>query len=1087
MISLTEEQRLAIGSRGKIIVSASAGSGKTFVMIERLVSLILQGGDVRKMLAVTFTNKAAQQMRERLRRALVEKLSVSDGAERARLKQQLSALPLADISTIHAFCSRLIRTHFYLADVDPAFRVISDEDHEGALILSRAMDEVFEHAYEEKDEDFRLLLSVYFRGKKDAKLRELVLSLYRTVRERADYLPLLKEMGREDNFAEVCAFLKEDVTERADFIASAASREEEFFLKRNPRAAEVCAQIAAAAKNLTGGTLFELALREMPPIARMPSSAKAEGETLRRLKYAGRLSAEIKEVYKSLSCYASCEEEHARYLDGQRISAALSGLLLKFDEAYSRYKGEAGVLDYADLEHLALRVLENEDVCADLRKKYHFIFVDEYQDVNPAQELLLNKLGGEEVFLVGDAKQSIYGFRGSRSEYFLNRCREYRALSLAENFRSAAGVLEAVNRVFSYAMTKESAGLDYRAAPMRGGKRYGEHDGGVFFHRVPKQKAEKAERGIYSVLTAARERTDAQAELLCRLIAEEVGKEWFDADEGLVKRLRFSDIAVLVRAVDSGTENIIAALSRNFIPVSTAACVNVCDFWEARLVIDWLSYLDNGEQDIPFAGALLSKIGGMTDEELAKIRLRCPKAYTFREACREYAAREKDEIAAKLRAFWEKADTYRRLMQVRTAAEMIGLLLSDGLEIEIAAKKDGEVRLRRIRRLTEEADGSVNAFLRRLKALGYKVKYTEGSGEDAVKVITMHSAKGLEFPSVFLVGMSDCFRGNERQEVMYTDRFLFAPKSYDVANKIARETVLRRASCIVDDRETVKGELNLLYVAMTRAKYRLHMLFGEQKGAVAPQYAERFSDFTDAAACDDYFTDDLPREEPPLPRRALAYRPDEELLKSWRAATSAVYPHRGASVLPVKSSATELLRTANERASEETSFGGGGATVEEGLAYHAFLQHVRFGESAEYELARMREEELLPKDRLALLDAGKLEKILRLPSLAALAGKRIWREQTFLLSLPAYEIPALCTGERDEIVLQGAIDLLCQEEEGYLILDYKYSSHDPARLIADYAPQIALYRKAVAKIKQVDERTVRARILNIMKLFEVEM
>ncbi len=1091
-VKLTEEQARAIAARGRVIVSASAGSGKTFVMIERLVSLITEGADVTRTLAVTFTKKAASQMRERLRSALIKKLSESSEKERARLKAQLSALPLADISTIHAFCARLVRTHFYLVGVDPAFRVIDAEDHEGALILARALDEVFEWGYETDDPGFKRLLSVYFRNKKDAKLREILLSLYAKLRERADYTELLETMGEADEFADVCEFLASDVRDRARFIAREAREQAAYFAGENPKAAAVMGQVLSAAEALLSGDLFALAAREMPAINNMPPSTRAAGETLYRLKYGGKLSAAVKELYQRLAKFSSREEEYARYLDGRETSRALGRFLLRFDEAYSRYKNEAGVLDYNDLEHCAIKVLENGEARAAVREKYRYVFVDEYQDVNPAQERILSLICGDEVFLVGDAKQSIYAFRGSRSDYFVNKCREYDSLLLTENFRSAPAILECVNRVFSRSMTEKSAGIAYREAPMRGGKRYGGHSGGVFFHNVPAVKEEKRERGVYSVLAAEETRADPQAELVCRLIEEEVGSEWFDADAGVVRPLGFGDIAILVRAGDSGTENIIAALSARDVPVSTAASVNVCDFWEARLLIDWLSFLDNGEQDIPFAGALLSRIGGFTDGELARIRLQVPHG-AFREACREYAERRKrekneDGITEKLNTFAQKVARYRDLMRVKTAAEMIALLLADGLEAEIAAKKDGDARLRRVLRLAEEADGSVNAFLRRLKTLNYRVKYAEGGGENAVKVVTMHSSKGLEYPVVFLVGLDTAFRGSERDEVLYTDRFLFAPKSFDLSARTVRETVLRRASLLLEDRETVKGELNLLYVAMTRAKFRLHMFFRERKSALAPEYAERFSDFIDLNDCAGYFVPEGESREAPLPRSALVYRADGETLEKLRAVYEKPYRFEDSACLPVKSSATAMLRTEREDApAPAPAAGGGGATVEQGLAYHAFLEHVRFGESARNELSRMERDGTLSAAELALLDEEKLQKILDLPSVAALKGKRVWREQTFLVSLPACALPALKTSAEDEIVLQGALDLLCEDEAGYLILDYKYSSHAAERLKEDYAPQIDLYRKAVAKIKGVDERTIRARLVNLLGLFEVEM
>ncbi len=1076
-----------------MIVSASAGSGKTFVMIERLVTLILEGADIKKVLAVTFTNKAAAQMKERLRKALLKRIGEAEKEERTRLKDQLAALPMADISTIHAFCARLVRTYFYIPDVDPAFRIISPDDAEGRFISARALDEAFEGFYEESG--FDKLLAVYFHKKKDAKLRGIVTDIYASVRGAADYRTVLEQAGAEDKFGDICGYLADDFRTRARFFADKAEDLGAFFAEHSNKALAVCADVMAAAEPIVAAQdLFAMTetAKGGVEITRMPPSTKLSGEGLKKHTYLKALSAGIKELYKDLQKYAAREEEYARYSDGRALARGLAALALKYDEIYTRLKSEAGVLDYDDLEHCALKVLENDEAREAVGKKYDFVFVDEYQDVNPAQEKILSLVGGGEVFLVGDAKQSIYGFRGSRSEYFLQKEKEFEnSLALTENFRSSAAVLEAVNRIFSGAMTEESSGIDYKSALMRGGARYGEHGGGVYFHYIPETCKEKEERGVYSVLNGSAPQTDAQAELIADLIEEEVGSERYDADEGLTKKVAYGDIAVLVRKKTGDAEKVVAALSERDIPVTTTAAVNVCDFWEARLLIDWLSYLDNAEQDIPLAGALLSRVGGFTDGELARIRERFPSPFNFRTACEEYRKKMRDTVAIKLDTFAQKAENYRALMRVRTAAEMINLLLSEGLEAEIAAKKDGEFRLRRVRRLSLEATGTVNEFLRRLKATQYRVDYSEGGGEEAVKVLTMHSVKGLEYPVVILASLDKPFHGPDRDDVLYTDKFSFAPKSYDLENKIVYETVLRRASALYMEKEERKGELNLFYVAMTRAKYRLHMLFDGSEGALAPQFAKRFSDFIDFSDCAQYVSEPRARIREALRRSALVYRPDGETTKKILAAYKRPYAFSESTALPVKNSATALMKEESKSAvlllKEELAIttAVSAPSTDDGLAYHAFLEHVVFGKSAKEELARMQKERLLTEEQLALLKEENLERILALPAIKALAGKRLYREQTFLVALPAREV--METTAEDEIVLQGAIDLLCEDENGFLIIDYKYSSHGAEELKKTYARQIAIYRKAVARVMRVDEKTIRAKIVNVNRLFEVEM
>ncbi len=1122
-MNLTEEQRAAIEEEGRVIVSASAGSGKTHVMIERLVRLILsRKATVRQVLAVTFTNKAAAQMRDRLRRALLDRVTKAEGEERDYLKAQIADLPLAEISTIHAFCGRLVRARFYLAEVDPAFRVISPDDAEGSALSARALDETFEAAYEEGGEEFYRLLSVYFRKKKDARLRELVRTLAGKARTLADYRSVLARAG-EDNFSEVCDYLAEDLLDRAEDLRDRAEELHEFFTQKGHKGSKLSGELLLSLQKLIGEEeryaraeeyiqaarkmreelaqqgpkgervadeqilpalryllskredLFTLTARarEEGGFSPTPPSTREEGETLARLKELRALSAEYKELLAELKSYATREEEYARFLDGASRAKALASLALRYDGTYARLKSEAGVLDYDDLEHFALKVLSSEGVAEEVRRVYRYVFVDEYQDVNPAQERILSLLTGEEVFLVGDGKQAIYGFRGSKSEYFYRKAEEYRpkSLRLTQNFRSAPAVLDAVNRVF---------GPIAEDGVMTGGSLYGDYRGAVGISFAKKAEEEKRPRGVYSVLSERETEEDETAAEVVRLVETELGAPVKDPG-GEVRPAAFGDIAILARKNTGDAERAVRALTARDIPVTTTAKVNACDFFEGKLLLDWLSYLDNAEQDIPLASAMLSAVGGFSEDDLAQIRLHEPHS-SFRAACARYSRKETDALAARLKEFFARTERYRMLASVRSATEMIGVLLADGLEAQIAAKRGGRGRLARVRRIAAESEGagSVHAFLSKLRARGFRVDFSESGGEDAVKVLTMHASKGLEYPVVILVGLDAAFHGAEKDELAWTERFLVAPRSYDLTRGIVYDTVLRRASELWQEQAQVREERNIFYVAMTRARCRLHLVFDDREHTYDPEHAHRYSDFVNFAAFSDCReTAELPPE--PVARAGFLYRPDPALVRELTALSAWQYPHADSTRLPVKSSATALLREAEEPLPQFT----GGGSIEEGLAYHAFLEKVRFGAEAGAELARMREEKLLTEEQLALLDPARLASILALPCFGRLAGKRIRREQTFLVSLPACEV--FPTRERDEIVFQGAIDLLAEGEDGYEIYDYKDSGRDDASIREHYRPQIELYRKAVARALKVDERTVGARIVNIRLCREIPM
>ena len=1101
-MGLTDEQKRAVEQQGKIIVSASAGSGKTTVMIRRLVELIRTGGaSVKNVLAVTFTNKAAAQMRDKMRRALSEEIvACEDGARKTRLTEELQALPLAEICTIHAFCGHLVRTYFYCAgeageEIQPDFRILTPD--EAKSLSLRAMNEVFERAYEERSEEFRLLLSSYY-GKHDLRLRGLIADFYAKVRGYANYREILSNAGA-DTFDASVQYLAARYRERCASAREELEKLQANFEKTNPKAAEVCGALLDAAEAVIyAGGLFEMK-NCPPPQTRMPSGKKAEGEERFKLKKLGRLNNAIKNLYAEIAGIGSEETERARAEEAARRAAAIGKTVLEYDRAYSACKREAGALDYDDLEHFAYALLSNEEVKREVQSRFLYVFVDEYQDVNPMQEAIIGKLADKNLFLVGDEKQAIYGFRGSKSKFFIRTEKEYAekgcALKLTENFRSAPKILQAVNRVFGELL----AGY----TPMRGGSRFGEHGGEIISYLSKKPPKEERELGVYSVLRGGRApERNALADTVVKIVEAERGKAWFDPDAGdgagAEKRVDYGDITVLVRANSGAGERVVRALSDRGIPVTASAEVNICAFFEARLLIDWLSFLDNAEQDVPLAAAMLSRIGGFTDDELAQIRLGAEGAPSFRAAVKRCGG----ALKAKIDAFFLRVKRLRAISKVRTAAETMNLLLSEGLEVQIACKGDGKNRLARVRRLVAEGEGmSVRAFLNKLKELEERIDFTESGGENAVKVMTMHASKGLEFPVVILASLSADVAKTDAADVLFADDVsqgrgaelpLVAPKSFDATTKTTYETLVRRAAAAYNTREEEEGERNLLYVAMTRAQYRLCLVF-EEESEGGKRKSDRYSDYFDESF--------LPEEtelseafggKTEAAQSARAY-PLADLYRAVEATGGYRKKYGDASRLPMKSSATAIMHAANAEknffpAEEEEPFAqdeGLASSKDEGLAYHAFLQFVRFGAPVKEELARMRREGLLSEEYLALLSEEKLEKILAMPCFRGIAEKPKWREQKFLLSVPANEIASYRTEARDEIVFQGAIDLLYFDGNGYTVVDYKYSALGAEALKEKYAPQIGLYRKAVAKGKRVDEGKVRACIVNIRRLEEI--
>lgn len=1151
MNHFTEEQLAAISSSGKTIVSASAGSGKTTVMIEKIVRLIGNGTDVGEILAVTFTKKAAAQMKEKLKKELIKAINSPEASptRRAELKRQLSEVPGADISTIHSFCSRLIRSHFFLAGVSGDFSVIAEDDADGAQLKRKALDEIFEEAYENAEPAFMRLLSVYWRKKSDNRLRSVISDTYSKLRMRADYRAFLREdcAASEEKFDRIAARLQEKLKEKCDYYAASAEKEKEYFqsVGREKSAANAEEVIAALKALSSARDYFSACAVPTPTFSDKERKKKGDSaEFSERVSALAALRDKTKAVYAELAKTGTREAELKKYLSAGEIAESLAEYILRFDERYAELKRERSLLDYNDLEHIALELLSLPQVQEEMRAKYRYVFVDEYQDVNPVQEKILSAVGGGNVFLVGDVKQSIYGFRGSKSLFFAEKQREFEreenasSLFLTRNFRSADEVLDAVNSQFLRAMTKENSDVDYAdGSVMEKGGRYGDNRGRVRIRVLGKEEKKRSDerRGVYSVeknWLKAQSASSAYAREIRHIIEAERNARYYDPDAGEFKRVEYSDIAVLSRKKSGKIEEVVAALSAEGIPVTASAAVNICTYPEIKTLIDILSLIDNAEQDIPLCSALLSAMGGLTADELSEIRLAYPQEKFFRNCCRKYAEEQGNRLAYRLREFYGCLSRYRAKAAVTDAGALISEILSEtNMEARLLSRDNGAGCLRRIHRfIAETLDPeplTVHDFLDRLRALGNKIEYAENGGENAVRVLTMHASKGLEYPIVILDDLSAPFHGEDRDEALCDEEFGIAPRCYDPSEMTVSETILRRL-CEEKSREDgVKDELNLFYVALTRAKYGLYMLFTDKPAFPDVRYARSFADFTDFSVWEKYVEERDPFELPYQPRTAFVLAPDEELKREIVRAFSEKYPYGGGE-LPVKSSATAMMQSAEEGAfpekeryaaqvlfDEEEGAGtrsrsGEGTSREAGLAYHAFLENFDFSlleekrggnteedffRMAERTIGRLAKEKLLPEDRLALLSAEKAAEILRNPVFSSLGGMKLYREQQFLVSLSAGEIypETYSDSEREsekgkeEILFQGAIDLLAVGEEEVRIVDYKYSSRDAGYLKAHYAPQLALYKKAVARIMKLPPEKIRCTIVNIYLGFEVPM
>ncbi len=1138
-MGFTPEQQRAIDAKGRVIVSASAGSGKTTVMIQKIINLILSGVGVDEILAVTFTNKAAAQMKEKLCKALIDEINKTETTreKRAALKKQLALVPTADISTIHAYCSKLIRSHFFTAGVDSNFRVIGGEDAEGRALKNAALDELLEEGYEEGEEEFLYLLSCYWRKKKDDALRGIFLDSYRAMRDRADYIEYLTKTAQgytQADFEGVCADLSALFKEKCRYYYELVEEERAYFTtlgKDAENQVKLCDELLAWLAEYEGAPDYFAAREVVKPKFTQNRGKKSDSaEKKKGMERLAFLKGRIDKATEGEFADVEKEEvERNRFLSSGRTAAALAKYLLRFDEKYAARKEERGVLDYNDLEHKALALLSKTEIAAETKEKYRYAFVDEYQDVNPVQEKLLSLLSGDNLFLVGDIKQAIYGFRGSKSKFFAQKQEAFangegQSLHMTYNFRSASQVLDAVNAQFALAMTPRVCAVDYaRDSYMEKGGRYAANSGNVQIHFSGKEeKPTPVARGVYSVKenVERKEESGKAAQMVAKIIQEELSRFLDDpTSKAGRRRVRYGDIAILTRKRNAEAAEMIAALGDLGLPVTSDSAVNVCDFSEVKALIDILSLLDNAEQDIPLCSALLTGMGKVTADELAQIRLSY-KGGSFRAACKRYANEQTDELSEKLRAFYRYFQAVRTQSCVLSVGEVLAKILADTqMEAALLARRNGRACLKRIRRFIEETsafDGySVRDFLEYLRNLDYKIEYSENGGEDSIKVMTMHSSKGLEFPVVILPNLNSTFEGGRTPEVFVEEKYGLAPRAFDSEKMLRYSTLLRKLFRRKEEKSSIADELNLYYVALTRAEQKLHLVFSERTPRADVKYAKSYADLTDFSVWEPYFAYDDVSDLRKLERQAIGEAKEEDIrallqAMDWR------YPHTGYENLPVKSSPTQFMEgggylpkqhflSYGKEEDEESEEENRGVAVQEGTAYHAFLERFDFsslteeGERVEKEgllalveeaLARMAREE-----DISLLKKEKLAEILSNPVFYELQDCRLYKEQQFLVSLPVKDTyakkegvdPTLLEKEGEEMMFQGAIDLLAVKEGEAWIIDYKYSKRSAERLKEHYKPQLDLYRRAAAKVLKIPLEKIRCSIVNILQGFQVDM
>lgn len=896
-IAFTREQQKVIDLRDcNILVSAAAGSGKTAVLVERIVRMVCDEEkpvDIDRLLVVTFTNAAAAEMRERIANGIQAQLLAHPESE--HIQRQATLLYNAQITTIDSFCLYLLRNHFNEIGLDPAFR-IADEG-EVKLMQQDVLKELLEEAYESGERAFSDCVEYFCPDGREGRLEQHILRLsefaaafpwpekWLEARKQDYAAATVEELGTGECGAYLLRYLRwmlEGCAEKYRQIQSLCQEPDGPYMYGELADAELELMERLAACE----TVEELE-RRLPAVSfgRLPSK-KDETVSMAKRELAKKLRSQVKAVVQELAerFFATPLELAARQGAACREPVcSLIDLVLAFDRRMQERKQEKKVVDFSDMEHFALDILLKQDgdrvvpspVALEYRQHFAEILTDEYQDSNLVQEYLLRAVSGEEDgrfnrFLVGDVKQSIYRFRLARPELFLEKYQTYtedgccRRIDLARNFRSRVQVVDAVNAVFSRLMSERTGGLCYdeRAALYPGAVYPQQEDTSVNDSELI--LVEKPESGM-----GVGDR-EAEARAVAAKIKSLCGSLLVTDKAGELRPVRFSDMVILLRSNSGWDEEFKRVLEEEGIPAYITSKTGYFAAKEVQELLQLLRVLDNPRQDIPLFGTMKSLFGGFTEEEIALIRSGKRKG-TLYEALKEFSAGD-GELCRRTENFLESIASYRRMTAYLPVRELLTRLITeyDYLNYVTALPAGGKRRANVEMLLTKAADFEKTSyfglfhFIRYMEQLEkYDVDYGEADtldeNADVVRIMSIHKSKGLEFPVVFVAGLGKRFNRQDANQSLIMDMDLGLGTDYVNPRRRIRNRTLRRLILSKKlEEDSLAEELRVLYVAFTRAKEKL-ILTGccSQAAQTWELYRERagslsYSDFMEAGSYLDF-------------------------------------------------------------------------------------------------------------------------------------------------------------------------------------------------------------------------------------------
>ncbi len=881
----TEDQLKVINKRdSNILVSASAGSGKTAVLVERIIKKVLDEYlDVDKILVVTFTNAAAQELKEKILNAIYKALDIEKDPKKINhLRNQLIYINRANITTIDAFCFKLVKENFNILDLDPNIRIC--EESQSILIKTRVLEDLLEKEYESYVDEknvFGLYNILELFNGKDEELLESILKIYNFIQAfpypfkwleeqiekyNIDYdIDLYNtEFGR-DIYDDIIAGIELAILKYDEYLNKIMGLEEfnkcAVILNEDINMLKVCVNANKSWDNLYNN-LADFSMPKFTIGKVSDEELKEEIATFRKKEVKEVVEKARKKIYSTSSEILKDNNLAYGYIK------YLYNFLISFDNNFKEEKKKQGIAEFNDIMHYALELLVDKednitDIAKDLKNKFKEIYTDEYQDTSYVQERILDAISKEDNrFMVGDIKQSIYGFRQARPDIFNDKYNSYDLenenntkksckIILSKNFRSREEVINSINYIFEKIMSSKNGQCEYgiNESLKCGNTKYVNSEDASYKTQIniidlkdqPIDMFEDSEESIEidEDLTS----TQIEAKCIAYKIQDIMKKDKVMSDDGTLRNVRYKDIVILLRGVKNKANVIEDALKENNIPVFCDTSSSIFEGDEVKLILSFLKIIDNPYQDIHIISIMYSIIGNFTLDEITKIRLYDNSSYVYDTLNNiinddEFINKE-NKLVEKIKIFLNIIIDYTRYSKIYSISDLLIRLYKDtNIYYQFALEENAESKKANLDYLIELASSfystvgnTLNAYIKYIDNLKDKQDTSTssakiiGENEDVVRIMTIHKSKGLEFPIVILADTAKNYNFSDarKQKVVFHHKYGIG---IDIVNQdlgVTYPSLIKQAIRSVIEKETKSEEIRLFYVALTRAKEKLYI------------------------------------------------------------------------------------------------------------------------------------------------------------------------------------------------------------------------------------------------------------------------